>query len=73
MAMALRSEAKVHYNGGDYAGACGTWREVMAILEGLERRGALTDTDRNNAVTQTRDYLRRGCAPPHAGLGPRLD
>lgn len=70
MAMALRSEAEVHYNGGDYPGACRAWGEVMAILSGLERRGALTDTDRNNAQAQTRDFLRRACNPPRAGLGP---
>jgi hypothetical protein len=73
MAMALRSEAEVHYNGGDHAGACRTWTEVMTILDGLERRGALTATDRNNAQTQTRDFLSRACNPPRAGLGPRLD
>jgi len=44
----------------------------MTILTGLERRGALTDTDRNNAMTETRDYLRRACAPPRAALGARI-
>jgi serine/threonine-protein kinase len=73
LAMALRSEAEVHYNGGDYAGACHAWSEVLSILAGLERRGALTDTDRNNAQTQTRDFLRRACNPPRAGLGPRIE
>lgn len=72
MAMAFRSDAEVHYNGGDYEGACRIWGEVLAILTGLERRGALTDTDRNNAMTQTRDYLRRACTPARAGLGARI-
>jgi serine/threonine-protein kinase len=72
-AMALRSEAEVHYNGGDHAGACRAWGDVMTILDGLERRGALTDTDRNNARTQTREFLRRACNPPRAGLGPHLE
>ena len=72
MAMALRSEAEAHYNGGDHAGACRTWSEVMDILSGLERRSALTDFDRNNARTQTRDFLRRACNPPRAGLGPSI-
>lgn len=73
LAMALRSEAEVHYNGGDYAGACRTWSEVMTILDGLARRGALTATDRNNAQTRTRDFLRRACNPPRRGLGTALD
>jgi len=72
MAMALRSEAETRYNGGDYPGACRTWAEVVSILAGLEQRGALTDTDRNNAQTQTRDFIRRACDPPRAGLGPRV-
>ena len=72
MAMALRSDAGVHYNGGDHAGACRIWGEVMAIITGLERRGALTDFDRNNAMTETRGYLRRACDPPRAGLGPSI-
>jgi serine/threonine-protein kinase len=73
MAMALRSEAEVHYNGGDHEGACHAWGDVMTILAGLERRGALTATDRNNAHAQTRDFLRRACNPPRAGLGPRIE
>lgn len=72
MAMALRSEAEIRYNGGDYSGACHTWREVAEMLSALERRGALTDFDRHNAQTQTRDFLRRACGPPRAGLGPRI-
>jgi len=72
MAMALRSEAEVHYNGGDHEGACRTWTEVADILAGLERRGALAETDRNNAQTQTRDFLTRACNPPRAGLGPTI-
>ena len=69
LAMALRSNAEVHYNGGDYAGACRIWAEVLEIITGLERRGALTDFDRNNALTQTRDFLARSCNPPRQGLG----
>jgi serine/threonine-protein kinase len=72
MAMALRSEAEVRYNGGDYGAACRIWGEVRAILAGLERRGALTGTDRNNAQAQTRDFLLRACDPSRAGLGPRI-
>ena len=48
-AMAMRSDASVHYNGGDYAGACRVWSEVMTVVDGLERRVALTDFDRNKA------------------------
>jgi serine/threonine-protein kinase len=72
LAMALRSEAEVHYNGGDYPGACRIWTEILGILTDLERRGALTDTDRNHALTQTRDFMHRACAPPRAGLGPTI-
>lgn len=72
MAMALRSEAAVRYNGGDFAGACRIWAELTAILDGLERRGALTDYDRANAQAETRGFIRRACAPPRGGLGPRL-
>ena len=68
-AMALRSNAEVHYNGGDFSGACRIWSEVLEILAGLERRGALTDFDRNNALTQTRDFRTRTCNPPRQGLG----
>jgi len=69
LAMALRSEAEIHYNGGDYAGACRAWQEVIDMLAGLERRHALTDLDRNNAQRQTREFLQRTCNPPRAGLG----
>lgn len=72
MAMALRSDAEIHYNGGDYAGACRIWGEVISILADLERRNALTETDRNHARAQTRDFLRRSCHPPRAALGSRL-
>jgi hypothetical protein len=72
MAMALRSEAGVHYNGGDYPGACRAWADVARILDGLEQRGELTDFDRNNAQAETRDYLRRACNPPHSGLGASI-
>ncbi len=71
-AMALRSNAEIRYNGGDYVGACAIWEEILAILAGLEQRGALTDTDRNNALAQTRDYRNRACSPPRAGLGPNI-
>ena len=71
-AMAMRSDASVHYNGGDYAGACRVWSEVMTVIDGLERRVALTDFDRNNAQKETRDFLRRACTPPRAGLWARI-
>ena len=71
LAMAMRTNAEVHYNGGDYAGACRIWGEVLEIVTGLERRGALTDFDRNNALRDPR-LLGRACNPPRAGLGPRI-
>jgi serine/threonine-protein kinase len=73
LAMALRTNAEVRYNGGDYAGACRVWNEVLQMLLDLQRRGALTDIDRNNALAQTRDALARACNPPRAGLGPTAD
>jgi hypothetical protein len=72
MVQAMRTHAGNHYNGQDYAGACRVWSEMMGIFAGLEQRGALTDADRGKAMTETRDYLRRACDPPRAGLGPSL-
>jgi serine/threonine-protein kinase len=72
MVQAMRTHAGNHYNGRDYAGACRIWSEMMGIFAGLEQRGALTDADRGKAMTETRDYLRRACDPPRAGLGPSL-
>lgn len=72
LAMAMRSNAGVHYNGGDYAGACRIWREIMVILNDLDRRGVLTETDRGNAMAETRGYLANGCNPPRSGLGIEL-
>lgn len=72
LAQAMRTDGGNHYNGGDYAGACRIWGEVLAIFTGLERRGALTDSDRDNAMRETRDYLARACDPPRAGLGSNI-
>ena len=44
----------------------------MTVVDRLERRGALTDFDRNNAQKQTRDYIRRACTPPRVGLAARI-
>ncbi len=44
----------------------------MTILIDLGRRGALTELDRNNALSETRDYLSRACDPPRGGLGPSI-
>ena len=72
LAMALRTEAAVHYNGSDYPGACRAWGDVAEILDGLDRRGELTDFDRNNAQAETREYLGRACSPPRRGLGASI-
>lgn len=55
-----------HYTGGDYAGACRWWRDALATYVALDRRGALTETDRSNGVPELQDYLARGCenGPP---------
>jgi eukaryotic-like serine/threonine-protein kinase len=72
MAAARRTAAGNHYNGGDYPGACRIWRETLDLYAGLARRGALTDTDRTNAMRETADYISRACSPPRAGLGPQI-
>jgi hypothetical protein len=72
MAAARRTDGGNHYNGGDYAGACRIWRETLDLYAGLERRGQLTDMDRNNAVRELSDYVQRTCNPPRAGLGPSI-
>lgn len=72
LAQARRTDGGNHYNGGDYAGACRIWAEALAIFEDLERRGELSESDRKNALAEMRDYSRRTCNPPRAGLGPSL-
>ena len=72
MAQALRTDGTNHYNGGDYAGACRLWRQSHAIFAGLQRRGVLTDSDRDNAMTELGDYVARTCTPPRQARGASL-
>ncbi len=69
LAMVLRTNGAIRYNGGDYADACQNWRDSVDILVGLERRGAITDYDRSNGLVEMRSYLARTCSPPRGGLG----
>ena len=69
LAMVLRTNGAIHYNGGDYPGACRNWRDSVDILLGLERRGTLTDFDRDNGLAEMRAYLTRSCNPPRGNLG----
>jgi serine/threonine-protein kinase len=74
MAASLRTIGGNHYNGGDYPGACGSWRAAEGIYVALDRRGVLSELDRNNAKREVRDYLRTSCegGPPRAGLGKAI-
>lgn len=71
LAMVLRTGGGNYYNGGAYGRACGAWREAKAILEALEREGALSGADRNNSLPEMRDYVARSCegGPPRRGVG----
>lgn len=71
LAMVLRTGGGNYYNGGAYGRACGAWREAKSILEGLEREGALSQTDRNNSLAEMTDFVRRSCdnGPPRRGVG----
>lgn len=70
MATSMATDGGNHYNGGDYVGACQRWRRTRDIFLDLEKRGALTDTDRNNGLAEMKSYLSKACenGPPRAGL-----
>jgi len=70
MAQSMRTGGTAYYYGGDYANACRIWRAARDIFADLERRGSLTEVDRTRGYPEMRDYIRRSCEPPHAGLGP---
>jgi eukaryotic-like serine/threonine-protein kinase len=75
MATVLATRGGNFYNGGAYPRACEAWREALSVFNGLEARGKLTETDRNNGVPELRNYLKGNCesGPPRAGMGPRID
>ncbi len=72
LAAALMTHGGNSYNGAAYARACAAWEEGLAIYEDLNRSGAMSERDRTVTLTQSRDFVRRACAPPRAGLGSRI-
>lgn len=66
MAAAMNTNAGNFHNAGRYDRACARWRETLAVYEELERRGELSDTDRNGGLADVRGYLAQGCDPPRA-------
>ncbi len=71
-AQSLRTGGSSYYYGGDYAAACRIWQQAYDILSDLDRRGELTEVDRNGAYPEMRDFLHLSCNPPRAGLEGRL-
>ncbi len=71
---ALATHGGNHYTGGDYIGACRIWRLTIDNWETLDRRGALTETDRKNGWPEVVNYFTKSClnGPPRAGMGPEL-
>lgn len=74
MTAALSTHGGNHYTGGDYAGACRIWRQTLDNWEVLDRRGAMTMTDRKNGWPEVLNYYTKSClnGPPRAGMGPEL-
>jgi serine/threonine-protein kinase len=74
MAAVLTTLGGNHYNGGDFAGACTRWREALDTFQLLDRRGSLTEHDRNNGVPELTNFLERSCenGPPRAGVGKKV-
>ncbi len=61
MTAAMRTIAGSRDGLGDRAGACALWREVLANFATLERKGSLSDFDRNNGLPQTRALVAGRC------------
>lgn len=74
MASSLRTIGGNHYNGGDYLGACQNWSAAAGIYATLERRGVLSELDRNGSYREMRDYHLRACEgrDPRAALGAKV-
>lgn len=72
LAVTLITNGGNFYNGGQYARACERWREAHEILLGMQREGALAQTDRVRSLATMQDYLARSCNPPRRGLGDTL-
>ncbi|MFC7499610.1 protein kinase [Enterovirga sp. GCM10030262] len=73
MADAITTRGGNFYNGGDYAQACGAWREAAAIYGRLDKSGNLSEFHKTS-LADLRNYLAKSCenGPPRAGLGEEI-
>lgn len=60
-ASAMRTIAGTREQLGDRRGACSMWRRTIAQYQLLDRRDALSDYDRNNALVEGRAFLASSC------------
>jgi serine/threonine-protein kinase len=60
-ASAMRSLAGNHDRLGERLAACAMWRRALASYEELDRRGALSDYDRNNPLAEGLGFLSTNC------------
>lgn len=60
-ASAMRTIAGNHDRLGERPAACAMWQRAVAGYEELDRRGALSDFDRNNPLPEGRAYLAANC------------
>ncbi len=72
MTTALATRGGNFYNAGQYAKACQAWTQTRDNWALLDKRGQLTQTDRQNGYAEIKDFLARACNPPHDGLGPEV-
>ena len=72
MAASLSTTGGSHYYGGDYAGACAYWQQALAIFDDIEKRGALSDYDRNYGRADLRSFEKDYCNPPRKSIGGQL-
>ena len=71
MASAFDTRGGNFYNGGEYARACEAWSEALGIYRGLDKRGVLSEFDRNNGLTAISKRMATTCNPPRAALNER--
>ena len=72
MATAYDTRGGNFYNSGAYARACEAWGEALGIYRGLDKRGVLSEFDRNNGLIAISKRVANTCNPPRAGLRGRL-
>jgi tRNA A-37 threonylcarbamoyl transferase component Bud32 len=60
-ASAQRTLAGNHERLGERAAACAMWRRALASYEEIDRRGALSDYDRNNPLPEGRAFIATNC------------